>query len=138
MAIRSLHLEKAQMFWDLAGNWHRDKRTEFMCINLVMYAVGHLIEAVLAEDNRHPGCAARGVPHGDRDVLMRRYLVGGKRLEAVWADTYSELVSRRDTFIDGGPPTRQAVENYRKLAEPLVVRLKQLIDVDGVSAKEAA
>jgi hypothetical protein len=29
-----------------------------MCINLVMYAVGHLIEAVLAEDNRHPGCAA--------------------------------------------------------------------------------
>lgn len=32
-----------------------------MTTNLVMYAVVHLIEAVLAEDNRHPGCAARGV-----------------------------------------------------------------------------
>lgn len=138
MADRNLHLQKAQLFWGLADKWHRAKRTEFMCINLIMYAVGHLIEAVLAEENRHPTCAARGVPHGDRDLLMHKYLVGNKRMEVAWADTYADLVSRRDTFIVGGLPTRKAVDDYMKLAEPLVHRLLELVNSPGFSGKGAA
>ena len=131
MAERSVHVEKAELCWKLANQWHAGKRTEFICINLVMYTVGHLIEALLAEENRHPACAARGVPHGDRDVLMRKYLVGGKRIEPQWADRYADLVSRRDTFIEGGLPSRQAVEAYMRLGEPLVALLWGLVNAPG-------
>lgn len=131
MAERSVHVEKAELCWKLANQWVTGKRTEFLCINLVIYTVGHLIEALLAEENRHPACAARGVPHGDRDVLMRKYLVGGKRIEPQWADCYADLVSRRDTFIEGGLPSRQAVETYMRLAEPLVTLLWGLVNASG-------
>jgi hypothetical protein len=62
---------------------------------------------------------------------MRTYLVGRKRLEPEWAERYADLVSRRDTFIDGGLPTPAFVDNYMDLAEPLVHRLQKLVDGTG-------
>lgn len=136
MAQRHIHVEKAELFWRLAKEWHSAKRSEFLCINFVMYTVGHLIEALLAEEGRHPSSAPRGVPHGDRDILMRKHLVGTKRIDAKWAETYGDLVGRRDTFIEGGLPTREAADAYMRQAEPLVTLLWGLVNAgaQGVSA----
>ena len=80
----------------------------------------------MADEGRHPSSPPRGVPHGDREALLRKVLVGTGRLEKMWADRYAELVSRRDTFIDGGMQDRAFVEEYMILAEPFIRRLQEL------------
>lgn len=126
MAKRSEHLAKAELFWDLAGKKYEAGATPFLCMNLIMYTVGHLIEALLAEAGRHPSSPPRGVPHADRYALLRSCLIGRGRLEERWADCYGELVSQRDTFIDGGLQDRAFVERYMRLARPFVECLQQI------------
>jgi hypothetical protein len=126
MAQREDHLAKAEMFWRLAQEKFRSGATPFLCMNLIMYTVGHLIEAALAEHGRHPSSPPRGVPHADRDTLLRKALIGNGRLEAEWGDRYAELVARRDTFIDGGTQDRAFVESYMALARPFITRLQTL------------
>ena len=126
MARREDHIVKYKLFWKLAQEKYRQGATPFICMNLIMYTVGHLIEALLAEEGRHPSSPPRGVPHADREVLLCRRLIGGGRLEEVWADRYAELVSRRDTFIDGGVQDRAFVEQYMSLARPFIERLQTL------------
>jgi hypothetical protein len=126
MATREDHIAKYELFWKLARQKHREGATPFLCMNLIMYTVGHLIEATLAEEGRHPSSPMRGVPHADREVLLRKVLVGKGRLEEAWADRYGELVSRRDTFIDGGVQDRAFVEEYMELAAPFIKRLQVL------------
>jgi hypothetical protein len=126
MATRKEHLAKYDLFWKLAQEKYRQGATPFLCMNLIMYTVGHLIEALLAEEGRHPSSPPRGVPHGDRETLLRKVLIGRGRLEEMWADRYAELVARRDTFIDGGMQDRAFVQGYMKLAEPFIQRLQGL------------
>jgi hypothetical protein len=126
MASRKDHLAKYDLFWKLAQEKSRQGATPFLCMNLIMYTVGHLIEALLAEEGRHPSSPPRGVPHGDRETLLRKVLVGRGRLEEMWADRYAELVAPRDTFIDGGMQDRAFVEEYMQLAEPFIKRLQGL------------
>jgi hypothetical protein len=126
MARREDHLTKSKMFWALAQEKYQNGATPFLCMNLIMYTVGHLIEASLAEFGRHPSSPPRGVPHGDRDALLRKVLIGNGRLEPEWGERYAELVSRRDTFIDGGVQDRAFLESYMALARPLVERLQML------------
>lgn len=126
MAQKEDHLSKAEMFWRLAEDKFRASATPFLCMNLIMYTVGHLIEASLAEYGRHPSSPPRGVPHADRNALLREVLIGNGRLEAEWGDRYAELVARRDTFIDGGTQDRAFVESYMALARPFIARLKTL------------
>lgn len=120
MAQHHVHLGKAGMFWQMAQKKFAAGVTPFVCINLVMYAVGHYIEALLARQNRHPSSPPRGVPHADREVMLRKYLVARNIVAEKWADVYSELVGRRDTFIEGGVPDRRSVEEYMALAAPLI------------------
>ncbi len=126
MAQREEHVSKADLFWHLAEEKFRAGATPFLCMNLIMYTVGHLIEAALAEYGRHPSSPPRGVPHADRDTLLRKVLIGNGRIEPEWGDRYAELVARRDTFIDGGTQDRAFVESYMALAQPFVARLKTL------------
>jgi hypothetical protein len=126
MATRKDHLVKHELFWKLAQEKYRQGATPFLCMNLIMYTVGHLIEALLAEEGRHPSSPPRGVPHGDRETLLRKVLIGRGRLEEMWAERYAELVARRDTFIDGGMQDRAFVQEYMKLAEPFIQRLQKL------------
>jgi hypothetical protein len=114
------------MFWRLAEQKFRSGATPFLCMNLIMYTVGHLIEAALADYGRHPSSPPRGVPHADRDTLLRKVLIGNGRLEPEWGDQYAELVAQRDTFIDGGIQDRAFVERYMGLARPFVARLQTL------------
>jgi hypothetical protein len=133
MARREEHLSKADIFWNLAQTKVRKEATPFLCMNLIMYTVGHLIEALLAEHGRHPSSPPRGVPHGDRDVLLRKVLIGNGRLEPEWGDRYSELVARRDTFIDGGTQDRVFVESYMALARPFIARMQSFQSTPGQS-----
>jgi hypothetical protein len=126
MAKQAQHAEKAALFWKLAQEQYKQQATPFICMNLIMYTVGHLIESVLAEQGRHPGSPVRGVPHADRGALLRRYLVGEGKLDEANADCYGELVAQRDTFIDGGIQDRAFVERYMALAQPLIARLQTL------------
>jgi hypothetical protein len=128
MATREQHIGKYRLFWELAQNKYRDGATPFLCVNLIMYTVGHLIEALLAEEGRHPSSPPRGVPHADREALLRKILVARGRLEEHWAGCYAELVARRDTFIDGGVQDRAFVEKYLALARPFIRRLEALAD----------
>lgn len=124
MAQYDVHVQKAEMFWDLAQRQYAVGGIPFICINLAMYAVGHYVEALLARQHRHPSSPPRGVPHGDREAMLRKYLVTNNVVAANWADSYSELSGRRDTFIDGGIPNRKAAAEYMDLATPLVAYLK--------------
>ena len=126
MATQSQHYEKAKMFWKLAQEHYRQQTTPFICMNLLMYTAGHLIEALLAAQGRHPGSPVRGVPHGDRGALMRKHLVGKDMLSEADADCYGEMVAQRDTFIDGGIQDRAFIEKYMALAQPLILRLQTL------------
>lgn len=126
MAQRKQHIEKADLCWKLAQEQYEQKGTPFLCMNLIMYTTGHLIEALLAEQGRHPGSPVRGVPHADRGALMRRHLTGAGKLSDADADCYGELVAQRDTFIDGGIQDRKFVEGYMALAQPLIARLQTL------------
>ena len=126
MAKQTQHAEKANLFWKLAQEQYKQRATPFICMNLIMYTVGHLIESLLAEQGRHPGSPVRGVPHADRGALMRRHLVGEGKLDEANADCYGELVALRDTFIDGGIQDRAFVERYMTLAQPLIDRLQKL------------
>ena|SRR5271166_5868356 len=129
MATRKDHIAKYELFWKLAQQKYLEGATPFLCMNLIMYTVGHLIEAALAEDGRHPSSPPRGVPHSDREGLLRKFLIGRGRLEETWADRYVELVSRRDTFIDGGIQDRAFVERYMELAAPFIKRLQVLVRI---------
>ncbi len=128
MPTVDVHVVKAEQCWALAQQYHAGKREEFLCVNLIVYAVGHWIEAALALQHKHPSAPARGVPHADREVLMRKFLVGAKWIEPEAADTYAELVAMRHTFADDGVQDRAFIEQYVRIAEPLVERLKRLID----------
>lgn len=126
MAKQQTHNEKAALCWKLAREQYDAKATPFICMNLIMYTTGHLIEGLLAAQGRHPGSPVRGVPHADRGVLMRKYLVGEGKLDEASADCYGEMVAQRDTFIDGGIQNRAFVERYMALAKPLITRLQSL------------
>ncbi|MGE0278523.1 MAG: hypothetical protein AB7R40_24265 [Nitrospiraceae bacterium] len=124
MAQLDVHVQKAEMFWGLAQKHYGRVGLPFMTINLAMYALGHFVEALLAHQLRHPSSPVRGVPHGDREAMLRKYLVPQNIVAASWADHYSELSARRDTFIDGGIPDRGSAAEYMALAAPLVSYLK--------------
>jgi hypothetical protein len=126
MARREDHMAKAGLFWSLAQEKLRSEATPFLCMNLIMYTVGHLIEALLAEVGRHPSSPPRGVPHGDRGALLRTCLVGKNRLDPSWADCYAEIVNQRDTFIDGGVQDRTFIEGYMALARPFIEHLQEM------------
>lgn len=126
MAKQNQHADKATLFWKLAQEQYREQATPFLCMNLIMYTVGHLIESLLAAQGRHPGSPVRGVPHADRGALLRRYLIGEGMLKEADADCYGELVAQRDTFIDGGIQDRAFVEMYMAMARPLIDRLQTL------------
>jgi uncharacterized protein (UPF0332 family) len=128
MATREQHIRKYRLFWELAQKKYREAATPFLCMNLIMYSVGHLIEALLAEEGRHPSSPPRGVPHADREALLRKVLVAKGRLEETWVECYSELVAQRDTFIDGGVQDRAFVERYMTLARPFIQRLQTLVE----------
>lgn len=124
MASQAAHEAKADLCWQLANEYVREKREPFLCMNLIMYSVGHLIETLLAAQLKHPSSPPRGVPHGDREAQMRKHLVGKNVLPGTAADTYAELVAIRDTFVDGGIQTRAFIDHYMRLAQPLVEELK--------------
>lgn len=126
MATQKQHNEKSEMFWKLAQDHYNRKTTPFICMNLLMYTVGHLVEGLLAAQGRHPGSPVRGVPHGDRGALLRKHLVGKGMLTEADADCYGEMVAQRDTFIDGGVQDRAFIEKYMALSRPLVERLQNL------------
>lgn len=127
MANSSVHRQKADLCWSLAERFYTEKRHEFLCMNLIMYAVGHWIEAALAAIEKHPGAPPRGVPHADRETQMRKHLVGGKYVDAEAVDRYAELVARRHTFAEGGIQDRPFIERYMELARPLVNQLQALL-----------
>ncbi len=114
------------MFWRLAQDHYEKGTTPFLCMNLIMYTVGHLIEGLLAARGRHPGAPVRGVPHADRGALLRKHLVGDGLLTEADADRYGEMVVLRDTFIDGGTQDRAFIESYMALARPLIDRLQSV------------
>ena len=133
MAQEQVHLQKAALFWQLAERKFEAHATPFLCVNLAMYTVGHLIEALLARQSRHPASQPKGVPHGDRDAMLRKLLVPQKIVAEEWANCYSELVGRRDTFIEGGIPQRSAVTEFMSLAAPMVTYLyARLSSTEGV------
>jgi hypothetical protein len=127
MANASVHRRKAELCWALAERFYTEKRHEFLCMNLMMYAVGHWIETALAVLEKHPSAPPRGVPHGDRETQMRKHLVGGKWLEGEAADRYAEMVARRHTFAEGGIQDQPFIERYMELARPLVSQLQALL-----------
>lgn len=131
MAQFDVHVQKAEMFWELAQKHYAGSGIPFLCINLAMYAVGHYVEALLARQHRHPSSPPRGVPHGDRESMLRKYLVAKDIVSASWADHYSELSASRDTFIDGGIPDRRLAEEYMVLATPLVTYLTTRLGASG-------
>ncbi len=124
MATQNQHDDKSKMFWRLAQDHYEKGTTPFLCMNLIMYTVGHLIEGLLAARGRHPGAPVRGVPHADRGALLRKHLVGEGLLTDADADRYGEMVVLRDTFIDGGTQDRPFIESYMALARPLIDRLQ--------------
>lgn len=126
MATQYQHNGKSEMFWELAQDHYKQQTTPFICMNLVMYTVGHLVEGLLAAQGRHPGSPVRGVPHGDRGALFRKHLVGNGMLTEADVDIYGEMVAQRDTFIDGGVQDRAFIEKYMALAQPLISRLQAL------------
>ena len=126
MATQNQHNKKSEMFWSLAQDHYDRKSTPFICMNLLMYTVGHLVEGLLAAQGRHPGAPVRGVPHGDRGALLRKYLVRDGMLTEADADCYGEMVAQRDTFIDGGVQDRAFIEKYMALSRPLIERLQDL------------
>mgnify|MGYP001123175783 CR=1 FL=1 len=126
MATEDQHYRKSELFWKLAQERYHERATPFLCMNLIMYTVGHLIEALLAVEGRHPGSPVRGVPHADRGVLLRKHLVREGKLSEENAERYGELVALRDTFIDGGIQDRAFLEKYMRLARPLIQRLQSL------------
>src|SRR5262245_47112994 len=93
MASQAAHEAKADFCWQLANEYVREKREPFLCMNLIMYSIGHLIETLLAAQLKHPSSPPRGVPHGDREAQMRKHLVGKNVLPGAAADTYAELVA---------------------------------------------
>lgn len=127
MARYAQHAEKADMFWRLAQKHCRQEGTPFLGMNLVMYTVGHLVEALLAREGRHPGSPVRGVPHGDRGALLRACLVRDGGLTEADSVCYGKLVADRDTFIDGGIQDRIFLDNYLATAQPLIDRLRKLV-----------
>jgi hypothetical protein len=127
MPTADVHQQKAELCWRLARQYYAEKRTAFLCMNLVLYTAGHLIEAALALQDKHPSAPPRGVPHADRETQMRRHLVGRRWLEPEAAETYAELVATRHTFAEGGIQDRRFIERYMTLAEPLVQRLQALL-----------
>lgn len=126
MATEKQHYQKSEMFWKLAQDHYKRQATPFICMNLVMYTVGHFIEGLLAAQGRHPGSPVRGVPHGDRGALLRKHLIGNGMLTEADADCYGEMVAQRDTFIDGGIQDRAFIEKYMAMAQPLVLRLQTI------------
>lgn len=124
MAQEQVHLQKAEVFWLLARDSFKRQATPFLCVNFAMYAVGHLVEALLARRGLHPSSQPRGVPHADRGALLKTALVPDTVPQA-WADRYAELVGRRDTFIEGGIPQRLFAEEFMALAQPMVEFLQQ-------------
>jgi hypothetical protein len=128
MAQYDVHLQKGEMFWDLAQKHYGRAGLPFITINLAMYALGHLVEALLARQLRHPSSPARGVPHGDREAMLRKYLVPPGIVAANWADHYSELSARRDTFIDGGVPDQRSAAEYMALAASVISYLQGRIN----------
>jgi hypothetical protein len=127
MATASVHRQKAELCWSLAERFYAEKRHAFLCMNLIMYAVGHWIEAGLAVIEKHPGAPPRSVPHADRETQMRKHLVGGQYVGAGAAERYAEMVARRHTFAEGGIQDRAFVEDYMELARPLVTELQALL-----------
>jgi hypothetical protein len=125
MAIYKVHREKAKLSWKLATKLYEEKRDEFLCMNQIFYTVGHLVEAALAQKNKHPGAAPRGVPHADRGAQLRKFLVGGKILEPIAADTYDELSILRNTFADDGIQDQKFIQHYMELAKPLIDALEK-------------
>jgi hypothetical protein len=127
MATLDIHRAKAELCWGLARQYCDEQRHPFLCMNLIMYAVGHWIEAALALQDKHPSAPPRGVPHADRETQMRKHLVGRQWIEAEAADAYAELVATRHTFAEGGIQDRAFVERYLARAEPLVRRLQAVL-----------
>jgi hypothetical protein len=127
MATASVHRRKAVLCWSLAERFYAEKRHAFLCMNLIMYAVGHWIEAALAVLDKHPGAPPRGVPHADRETQMRKHLVGGQHVGGEAADRYAEMVARRHTFAEGGIQDQAFLESYMDLARPLVTELQALL-----------
>lgn len=127
MAQLQVHVEKADMFWRLAQTKFEAKATPFICMNLVMYTIGHLIEALLARQNRHPGSPPRGVMHASREAMLRKNLVSTKIVEEKWANSYTELHDSRDTFLDGGITGREFLDEYMRQAKPLVAYLYECV-----------
>jgi hypothetical protein len=127
MAVPAVHAQKAELCWGLAKQLYSEKRDEFLCMNLIFYTVLHLIEQVLAVQHKHPAAQPRGVPHADREVQMRRHLVGKELLEPKIADLYTELFSIRHTFAEEGIQNRPFIEHYMSLAQPLIEGLQALL-----------
>ena len=130
MAVPAVHAQKAELCWRLARQLYSEKRDEFLCMNLIFYTVLHLIEQALAIHHKHPAAAPRGVPHADRELQMRRHLVGKKLLEPELADIYTELFSVRHTFAEEGIQTRAFIEHYMELARPLIEGLETLVKAE--------
>lgn len=128
MASYSVHAEKAEMFESLSRKHIASNGNPFLTVNLVMYTVGHLIEALLAKRGRHPGAPARGVPHADRGALMKSVLIAEGLLDNKDAEIYGKLVMDRDTFIEGGIPDQDRLQAYVKTAEPLIATLRNLVN----------
>jgi hypothetical protein len=127
MPTADVHHRKAELCWKLAKQLYAEGRDEFLCMNLIFYAAAHLIEEALAIHHKHPSAQPRGVPHADREVQLRRHLVGKQLLESDIADLYTELFSIRHTFAEEGIQNRSFIEHYMKLGRPLVERLETLV-----------
>lgn len=130
MATVTVHQKKAELCWKLAEQLFTEKRDEFLCMNLIFYTVGHLIEAGLAIQHRHPTSPPRGVPHADRGAKFRKCWVGNKWLDAADADTYDELNDIRHafTFADDGIPDRAFMEHFMTTAKPFIERMRKVLD----------
>jgi hypothetical protein len=126
MAIATVHRQKADLCWKLAQQLYAEKRDPFLCMNLIFYTVLHALEEALAVRRKHPAAQPRGVPHADRDVQVRKHLVGKQVLEPEMADIYTELYSIRHTFAEEGIQDQAFIEHYMGLARPLIARLEVL------------
>ncbi len=118
------------MFGSLLRKHMENNGHPFLTINLAMYTVGHLLEALLAQEGRHPGAPVRGVPHADRGVLLKSVLVQRDLLEQADASAYDQLVLDRDTFIEGGIPDHGKLSAYLDNAKPLIAKLRVLVNKD--------
>lgn len=123
MADTATHKKKATLAWKLTQKLLKDNAPGFLTINQAMYAVGHMLEAHLADMHMHPSAAARGVPHAERGRLSRVFLVPAGILNNEEMTSYDCLFSQRDTFCDGGMEDPTFVRSFVDRAEKLYNRL---------------